>query len=93
MTSGVTGWTHYPPTNNVDSPPAISQKPSNKPLTDERSPSGKNKTQNLASGLFSRFENDTDLAYLVQAWPDLPDHIKQTILDLVRHYGAEDEQN
>ena len=47
-----------PFTNNVDSPPAIPQNLSDKPLTDERPPSSKSQNQNLASGLFSKHEND-----------------------------------
>ncbi len=31
-------------------------------------------------------ESDTDLTLLIQAWPDLPEHIKQQINELVLSY-------
>ena len=79
-----------PLTDNVASPPAIPQKPSDKPLTDEQPPSGKSKNQNLVSGLFSRHENDAKLASLivqVEAAP-LPDEVKQTIINLIQEHGG-----
>lgn len=36
-------------------------------------------------------QNDPDLAHLVEAWPHLPDHIKQDILSLIRQHGGDHE--
>ena len=38
----------------------------------------------LVSGMFSELENDSGLAQLVEAWPALPEHVKQTITSIVR---------
>jgi len=39
-----------------------------------------------------RGQNDPDLAHLVEAWPHLPDPIKQTILNLIRQHGGDDHE-
>jgi hypothetical protein len=37
----------------------------------------------LPSGLPESLENDADFAHLMDRWPSLPKHVKQTILTLV----------
>ena len=35
--------------------------------------------------------SDPDLARLVEAWPHLPKHTKQTIINLIRQHGGDHE--
>ena len=62
-----------PLTDNVASPPAIPQKPSDKPLTDTHHSGGNPENRNLASGLFSGHENDakTEISSVDAPSPDI----------------------
>ena len=39
-----------------------------------------------------RGQNDPDLAHLVEAWPTLQDTVKQTIANLIRQHGGDDDE-
>ena len=42
------------------------------------------KAQAIGADMVHGPEGDTDLARLMEAWPDLPEHIKQQINELIR---------
>jgi hypothetical protein len=73
--------------------PSTSQPTAIQPLIGIRSSGSESQNQNLASGLFSRPENDEKLASLivqVQAAP-LSDGTKQTIINLIQEHGGNHE--
>ncbi|MHC4072273.1 MAG: hypothetical protein ACYTGS_09615, partial [Planctomycetota bacterium] len=51
----------------------------------------KSKNQKLVSGLFSEFNSDPDFLQLIEAWPELPGHIKVAIKALVQTHKAENK--
>ncbi|MCH8219264.1 MAG: hypothetical protein IH892_21115 [Planctomycetes bacterium] len=86
-----------PFTNNVVPPPAIPQKPSVKPLTDNHASGSEPENQNLVSGLFSSPENDAiseissvdapspDIAALADLLATLPDSDRIDIIADLPH--------
>ncbi len=69
----------------------ISQPTEDKALTETGKSGDKSENQELVSGLFSEINSDPDFRQLIEAWPELPGHIKAAIKALVQSSAKEME--
>jgi hypothetical protein len=67
----------------------VAQTPTNKVVTATGKSGDKSENPNLVSGLFSDTDFDPDLLQFIEAWPDLPDHIKAAVKALIQTHKAE----
>lgn len=74
-----------------DSAECATQTPANTAVTATRKSGDKSENPNLVSGLFSEINSDPDFLQLIEAWPELPDHIKAAIKALVQTHVKETE--
>ncbi len=69
----------------------VAQTAANKALTATGESGDKSGIQELVSGLFSEINSDPDFLQLIEAWPELPAHIKAAIKALVQAGAKETE--
>ena len=75
-----------------DSAECATQTPANKAVTETSELSLTSENQELVSGLFSDTHSDPDLRGLIEAWPELPEHIKAAIKALAQTSSTQSKE-
>jgi hypothetical protein len=82
---------HSPKLSCSGSAECTTQTPVNKAVTPTGKSGDKSENQELVSGLFSKINSDPDFLQMIEAWPQLPGHIKAAIKALVQTHTKETE--